>query len=514
MSIPARILRWYFGFSAFVLTIGCLQVGYTLLPIIAQVGRIQGRSRWTAAVWLYFLSVGLISGIAWWRMKRGHKFAARWAMAASLIHFLILPIGPIVTIAGLCVLLRKKQRQALQVEQPRKHTPKPGDGTSKYSQAAFTIVSWGFAFAGFRWVDHLAAAQGLTAFQGWLTGLTMLPLAIFLSVLFHELGHAVGAWASDFQVRMLRVGPFACIKLEGKWRFETSPHLGGATSAFPTKTHGIRSGALFMIAAGPAASFVSGTICLVLFLSARNSPWQSAWDLFGTLAVLCLIDSVANLLPIGTENGGYSDGARLWQLALNGTWSQRIIFQFYTGLSVTSDLSPADWPTQLVEECARIETGSSGDPHSILLAHVHFRLRGEQEQARAYYDLMVQHAPEWPKQILTQYAPEYAFYEAVFKEDVEAARSWFERCKDTKLSDYWRAKAAVHAAAGELEQGRAAWYKGWSLVLQSPPRGSRMIDEQDFRQMAERWWPDLVSLVPHRRTARTEALANPETVPA
>ncbi|MBN9661514.1 MAG: hypothetical protein J0H49_25185 [Acidobacteria bacterium] len=512
MSIPARILRWYFGLSAFLLILGSLQVGYSLWPILTHSVRIRGRFPGSILLLLYFFTAGLIAGIAWWQMKRGRRFAGRWAVAASVFHFLVLPIGPIVTIAGLAVFLRRKQREAVQVEQPPEHTPKPGDGTSKYSQAAFSIISWGFAFAGFRWVDQLAAARGLTQFQGWLTGLTMLPLAIFLSVLFHELGHALGAWASDFQVRMLRVGPLALAKLEGKWRMELTSQPGGATGAFPTKTKGIRSGTLFMIACGPAASFVSGVICLVLFLSARNSPWQAAWDLLGTLTVLCLIDSVANLLPIGTANGGYSDGARLWQLALNGTWSQRILFQFYTGLSVTSDLSPADWPTHLVEECARVDEGSAGDPGSIMLAHAHFKIREEEERARHYYDLMVQHAPQWPQPVVNQAAPDFAFYEAVYKGDPGTARVWLERFKDKTLSDYWRAQAAIDGAAGELEQGRSAWYKGWSMVLQSPPRGSRLLDEHDFRLMAERWWPDLVSLVPARRTARTQALADPETV--
>ncbi|MGC4053359.1 MAG: hypothetical protein QM757_29000 [Paludibaculum sp.] len=60
-----------------------------------------------------------------------------------------------------------------------------------------------------------------------------------------------------------------------------------------------------MIAAGPAASFVSGSICLVLFLVCRKlalairlGPVRHA------RRAVSLIDSVANLLPIGTANGG------------------------------------------------------------------------------------------------------------------------------------------------------------------------------------------------------------------
>ncbi|QOY88693.1 M50 family metallopeptidase [Paludibaculum fermentans] len=452
--------------------------------------------------------------MAWWQMKRGRKFAGRWAIAASIAHFLILPIGPVVTIAGLVVFMRRKQREALHVERPPEHTPKAGDGTSRFTQAAVYIVPWILAFAGFRWVGRLAAQLGLTAIQGPLTGLIVLPLAILLSIFFHESGHAIGAWASDFQVRMFRVGPFSVSKLEGRWRFEWAGLLGGATGALPTRPRGIRSGALFTIAAGPAASFASGTICLVLFLTARNAPWQPAWDLLGTLTVLCLIDSVVNLLPIGTEHGGYSDGARLWQLALNGPWSRRIVFQFYTGLSITGDLSPQDWPSDLVEDSARVEDGSSGDPGAILFALVHFRFRGEIERAEEYFNLIHQHAKHWPEKTVTQFAPEFSFYQAIYRGDAEAAQLWFDRFKDKSLSDYWRAKAALHGAKGELEDGRAAWYKGWSLVLQAPPRGIRLLDEHDFRLMAERWWPDLVSLVPVHSTAAQQPVIRREAVPA
>ncbi|MGC4053360.1 MAG: hypothetical protein QM757_29005 [Paludibaculum sp.] len=119
---------------------------------------------------------------------------------------------------------------------------------------------------------------------------------------------------------------------------------------------------------------------------------------------------------------------------------------------------------------------------------------------------MLQHAPKWPQPVLTQVAPEFVFYEAVYKEDPEAAKPWLEHCKDSKVSDYWRARAAVHGASGDLEQGRDDWYKGWSLVLQAPPRGCRLLDEHDFRLMAERWWPDLVSLVPVRRNTAMEVV--------
>ncbi|MGJ5819041.1 M50 family metallopeptidase [Paludibaculum fermentans] len=460
----------------------------------------------------YFFVAGLMAAMAWWQIKRGRRFAGRWALAASIFHLLFLPIGPFVTLAGLLVFLRRKQREAIQVERPPDHTPKEGDGTSRFTQGAFFTVSWVFAIAGFRWVDHLAAQSGLTSTQGPLTGILALPLAILLSIFFHELGHALGAWASGFQVRMFRVGPFSFTKLEGKWRFGWAGLLGGATAALPSKAHGIRSGALFIIAAGPVASFVTGTLCLVLFLTARNSPWQSAWDLLGTMAVLCLIDSVINLLPVGTSNGGYSDGARLWQLALNGPWCTRIIAQFYTGLSITADLSPADWPTHLVEESARIEPGTSGDPHSVLLAFVHLRFRGETERARGYYDLINQYESKWPQKDVTQFAPELAFYEAFYNANAEAAQRWFERFKDQAISDYWRALAALHGVRGEFEAGRAAWHKGWSLVYQAPPSGLRLIDEQDFRWMAELWWPDLASLAPIRQVSPSPAITSREAV--
>lgn len=497
MGKIARILQWYFGAAAIFLTLGGAEVGRTLY----RVSRVttHGTPPFRPMVWIlgYMISAGIFAGVAWWNMRRGGRFAAVWMLAVSLYHVMLLPVGPLATIAGLIVFLRRGQRHALRHKQPDGHHPKAGDATSRWSQGAFWIVQWGCVLAGYPLIARFARDLGLARPAGGLINYLDLPLAIVASIVLHEMGHAVGAWASEFQVKHFRIGPLAAIKLEGRWRVEwTAAFGGGGVAAVPTSDRRMRSRVLFFTAAGPVASALTGCVSLLLFLAAPGAFWEPYWSFFALLGLFGLSDAIANLLPVGIGGGVYSDGARLWQLALDGPWSRQILFGYYRGLSSTTMLSPADWPSDMVEEAARFSTSAGGGLYEILLAYCHFRLKGDQDRARAYFQTFAHQASKLPAAQAAAMAPEIAFFEAAYLGNLETARQWLVCSKDHSISDHWRAKAAVLALSGDLAEGREAWYNGWRMVAQAPPTGNRLLDEHDFRRMAERWWPDLVGLTP------------------
>jgi len=51
--------------------------------------------------------------------------------------------------------------------------------------------------------------------------------------------------------------------------------------------------------------------------------YQQTWRLVAFTASFCLIAAVTNLLPFMTEDGGYSDGARILQMVTNSPLDDR-----------------------------------------------------------------------------------------------------------------------------------------------------------------------------------------------
>ncbi|WP_321473694.1 M50 family metallopeptidase [uncultured Paludibaculum sp.] len=482
--------------SAIFLTLGGAEVGRTLYRVARATT--HGAPPIRPMIWIlgYMISAGILAGVAWWNMRRGGRFTAGWMLAVSLYHVMVLPFGPLVAIAGLLVFLRRGQRHALRHKQPDGHRPKAGDATSRWSQGAFWVVQWGCVLAGYPLIARFAQDLGLVRPPGSLINYLDLPLAIVASIAMHEMGHAVGAWASEFQVCHFQVGPLTANKLDGRWRVEWIAALGGGVGAVPTSDRLMRSRVLFFTAAGPVASAMTGCVSTLFFLAAPGTFWEPYWSFFALLGLFGLSDAIANLVPVGIGGGVYSDGARLWQLALDGPWSRQILFAYYRGLSATTMLSPADWPSDMVEESARFAASSGGGLKEILLAYCHFRLKGNDERARLYFQTFAHRTSLLPANRASRMAPEIAFFEAVYFGNLTAAREWLERSRDRSISDHWRARAAVLALSGDLTEGREAWCNGWRMVAQAPPTGNRLLDEHDFRRMAERWWPDLVALTP------------------
>lgn len=109
-------------------------------------------------------------------------------------------------------------------------------------------------------------------------------IALFLSVLVHELGHAfVGR----------KYGAFPVIHLHG---------LGGLT-AFPG-TGFSRRQHIAVTAAGPASSFALAIASLLFIQTIPPTPQQDVWRLALFLLVINFFLTILNLLPILPLDGG------------------------------------------------------------------------------------------------------------------------------------------------------------------------------------------------------------------
>ena len=134
--------------------------------------------------------------------------------------------------------------------------------------------------------------MALSVTMAWILAV-ITTIGLFLSVLGHELSHALMARAEGIEIEEIVLHPFG-----GLARLRNEPESARAE---------------FRIAvAGPAASFLFGLICFVLLLPAMMADYPTA---AGVLMLLCagnLLLAVFNLFPGYPLDGGRVLRAILW----------------------------------------------------------------------------------------------------------------------------------------------------------------------------------------------------------
>jgi hypothetical protein len=448
-----------------------------------------------------FVALAFSAGATAFAVGRYPRRARQLWLLTSLLHLVFIPVGPIVGLAGLFCLTRPSFKEWIGSPKSPNHTsepvhqPLPGDGTNRKSQHLFDAATYVLYGVLFLLVRRWAGGQELTSGNAALPWIAAIPAAFALSVLIHELGHAAGAWACHFRLVDIRVGPIHCYHLEGRWRFQfvwAGFVGGGQVAALPTRPERIREGALFIIAGGPVASLLVGLTSGLLLISSPGAVWERAWTLLAALAVICLGDSVLNLLPIGLAQS-YSDGARLWQLSRRGPWCDHLVFGLYRGLSKTTMLSPLEWPEEEVIAAPAFE----GTPLARLgdqgVAAFYFRLKGDPQRAEPYVRRVQDLLPRLNATQASHFSPEVVIFHAAYRNDLQEARRWAAFMNDHSISDYWLAQSALCGGEGLLQEGREALEKARKTRDSAPPSGFRTADESTFDFIARRWYPDLVS---------------------
>src|SRR5262249_3075339 len=143
------------------------------------------------------------------------------------------------------------------------HQPKPGDGTQAWMQKAVSVVAiviWLASLAAAAWWGR---AHGLPTHSA-LNGLLLLIVCEWITVLCHELGHAVAGWGADMRLASFIVGPFIAQKRAGRWKLQFSPlsilSMGGSVATTPLHLNDLRRRMAVEIAGGPVASLLTALV--------------------------------------------------------------------------------------------------------------------------------------------------------------------------------------------------------------------------------------------------------------
>ena len=462
------------------------------------------------------LALGILYAIVWWTVTHGQRSARRWAIAASLAALLQgipvclgvyyaridSPQGPWLTISvvggillalgigGLIAFLPHNAMTQIPMEAAK--PPRiAGDGTSHLLDGAVWLLQMG-GYAGgmalwYRWgkSQHLSMTHGV---MYWLEVL----VAILVTTVVHELGHAIAGQSLGMKLRAFVVGPFQWRIRDGRWafRFVFSSFFsaGGAAALVPINPHQSRWREVGMIAAGPVAGLWVGVVALFAALTAPDIPYEHAWEFFALISTFGLVSSAANLIPIRPD-ALYSDGARIFQILRGGALADLYhVFNVTASASVTP-LRPRDFDIEAIERAARSFTGGRHGLILRLIASNYFLDCGNIPQAADAFNEAESIYRESALDIPGELHTIFVFDNAFLRNDAANARIWWDRMQVKKPShlgvDYWLAQSALEWIEGHTQDARETWIKGNALAQKLPAMGNHEFDRYRFALFGE-----------------------------
>ncbi|MDX1981226.1 MAG: M50 family metallopeptidase [Bryobacteraceae bacterium] len=430
----------------------------------------------------YSLVVNLFSLAMAWRMGFPSPFTRTLGLLLSGMY---LPVNPWLAIGCFAAFWRRSAWTGQSAEPERRRVK--GDGTSKWTDSIHLILDVALIWLGTAFT-HAWARRNYLPESDTTSWLLAFEFALLLSVAVHELGHAIGGWISDFRLVDFQVGPFHWRLAESRWRFRF--HIrgligGGATGMVPRSAGRIRDRAMFMIAGGPLASLLLGTVAGLMLALSPDAWWIEQWELLAITSVISTTAFITNLIPIAA-GVAYSDGARLWQLYRGGPWANYLCATYYVGLSRCSQVLPREWPTGMIEGAADFSKALPEAPSILALAYVHFKDKGEIERADEYLRESMAACEKAGGDMKRYYAPEFAFHEAFHCRNPEQGRKWLAEAKADNSVDYLRALSAVLIAEGNVDFAREAWKKGSAMAANLPNAGAYEMDRHDFARLGAR----------------------------
>ncbi|HVX41531.1 MAG TPA: site-2 protease family protein [Gemmatimonadaceae bacterium] len=309
--------------------------------------------------------------------------------------------------------------------------------------------------------------------------LIALVLAAALMLTLHELGHVAGGLLAGWRLGSLFVGPLRLLResdgLHVYWH-RIFLMYGGAAIVVPRRWEppaAQRGARILYVAGGPATSILIG-IGLLLALHASG---MHARDVFrsdlGLVAVTAALASlgmgVGTLIPHRPGGGLRSDGLQLLTLlrasrAPGGAWEPdpptlHAIIQVQL-----LQTRPRDWEPALIEQIARLPVVDRET-----LAYFRALDRGDASAARDHLqralDAIATATTRTGRVQRRSLAFEAACFEAAWRCDADASRTWSDRGGSPRMVDEHgahlaeaaRAVVAGDYAAAAAELDRATW---------------------------------------------------------
>ena len=262
-----------------------------------------------------------------------------------------------------------------------------------------------------------------------------IAVAMPLTIVLHELGHALLGRAAGGVLLRLGVGPWRCSRFRSGFRWDRARSLkgiGGFVQTLLPADGRFRRSMSLMLIGGPLANLLTAAACAVPLVAGAAWPVK----IFAlTLMLISLLIGVINLLPLRV--GGFmTDGLqllRLWTRPDAMLHSQRLA---RLARASVDGIRPRDLDASDL---------AAFDPHTstgferfiaLLLHSATLYDRGEHAAAREMLDRALADWEQWPDGFRQLLALAAAGLSAEVDADAGAAKAWLAKVEGGLVEDY------------------------------------------------------------------------------
>jgi hypothetical protein len=279
---------------------------------------------------------------------------------------------------------------------------------------------------------------------GTMLFVAMLLPAFFLSVAWHEAGHAVAGIAVGFDFRLYVVGPFLWEKEAGRWWFKWNKNIntaGGMVICLPTDARDLPRRFSVYAAGGPLASLLLALLAAVLLWYCWPPVLPPSEVASVGLAFLFFLASLSALvflittLPMHTS-GFYSDGARILRLLRGGEQAQFDVRLLKIITGSMGGIRPKDLDIKDLEDTQALAQ-RLGEPFGVYLhGYLHQACldRGALDAAEQHLQRYIAEADQIPEGIRSSVWLDAAFFYAHIRRDRDEAEACWARFVPSALS--------------------------------------------------------------------------------
>lgn len=171
-------------------------------------------------------------------------------------------------------------------------------------------------------------------------------LIVWLQIVWHEAGHALGGLLAGHRALAFGVGPLRLERQGERWRFRWAGSIrgiGGFALLFPREGEGTRAERAAYLLGGPLTNLLAAAVAwpFALVEPGASAGWSE------TLARLVvgtgLLIGLSNLVPF-LAGGWASDGRQLWKLWQNADEARAMAALSRLGSLSLAGIRPRDWP--------------------------------------------------------------------------------------------------------------------------------------------------------------------------
>jgi hypothetical protein len=277
----------------------------------------------------------------------------------------------------------------------------------------------------------------------WL--LLKLLLAVFWTIVVHELGHLSAGWCMGFHFIAVRFGPIEITRpfRIGLSRTQLLP-TSGLTKMVPTSAHAYRIRMFVYLMGGCAANLLSAYVALRW--GSSSSPFV-AW-----FAVISIMVGIGNLMPF-RRSGYASDGKRILKLSRPNASERRIFALIKINAQMKNGITAAEIRPDLLSDAIGVIDNSFATVVTHVWAYnAKWDTAPEAETARLL-EIALQYSNCASPSFRESLFCDAGAFQATKRKNVELARQWLAEIPESTPSPWLRPwiESAIKDAEGNVQ---------------------------------------------------------------